>query len=327
MNYVPMTFGMVLSRFFELMRTKWRTLIGVSLSYGAIIIVVLLACMGPLFWRIFSLTQSGVEHPELSDFVWYLLPLAVLYPLMIILVVLYLPAVALVSLRANRNEPVSSGEAWGYAFSRFWRFLWLVIRQLLIIALPVFAGAAVLLGGVAGVIALATRGSEDKATAFAFMPLLFIVFYIPAACYTIWLGIRFILSSYAAVGEDLGAAKAMARSWQLTQNNFWRIFGSLLMVFLMMYAVQMVVGFFIYFFVIIGVIVGVAGHAEQNPVLLGVLIGLGVALYAVFITIIIAVQQSAIHGMLAILYDDLRKRLEPVTEPQPPVMPGALPTA
>jgi hypothetical protein len=326
MNYVPMTFGMVLSRFFELMRSKWRVLIGVNVSYGVTLIVTLLVCMGPLFWRIVTLTQGGVQHPEFSDLAWYLLPLVVLYPLMIVLMVLYLPAVALVSLRANRNEAVSFGEAWGYAFSRFWRFLWLGIRQALLIGLPVLAGAALLLGGVAGVIALVTRGSGDT-SAYAVLFPLGMLYYLVAAVYIIWLSIRFIFSSYAAVDEDLGAAKAMTRSWQLTQNNFWRILGSLIIVGLLLYAAQMVLMFVIYFIVGIGVVIGIAGHADQNPVLLSVLIGLGVLLYAVFIIIIVAVQQSAVHGMLAILYDDLCRRLEPGTEPQPPVYTGALPPA
>lgn len=40
MSYIPMTFGMILSRFFELARAKWRLLWSVSAIYLSVIIVL-----------------------------------------------------------------------------------------------------------------------------------------------------------------------------------------------------------------------------------------------------------------------------------------------
>lgn len=323
MSYSPMTFGLILSRFFELARTKWKLLLSVSMIYTAGLLVLIAAFAGPLAWRIYSLTQSGVEHPDFSQLAGSFWPLLLIYPLIIIWAVVYIPAVALVSLRANRNEPVTNAEAWGLGLRRFWRFLWLGIRQVLIIVLPILAGAAILIGGAAAIIALTTHNSSDSSAYLALIPLA-ILYYLAAICFGIWLGIRFSLSSFTAVAEDLGAARAMARSWQLTRNSFWRVFGSLFVVYLILYAVQIVFIFVLYLLVAIGAIIGVAGHAEQNHLLLGVLIGIGVFIYMVFMVVMISAQQASLHAVLAINYDDLRQRLEP--EAQLQAFPGAAPT-
>lgn len=319
MNYVPMTFGMVLSRFFEVVRTKWKLLMSVSAIYATGFMVLFAAFGGPFFWKMYTLTKAGVEHPDFAQLQGTFWPLMAVYPVFIVWAVLYIPAVTLASLRANRNEPVTLSEAWGLGVRLFWRFLWLGIRQGLVIVLPILLGAAIVIGGVAGVIALVTRGSGDNSAYVALIPL-GILYYLAAICFGIWLGLRFSMSSFAAVSEDLSAASAMARSWEITRNSFWRIFGSLVVVWLMLNAVQMVFMFVIYFLVAIGAIIGVAGHADQNPTLLAVLIGLGILVYMVFIILMVSAQQASFHAVLAINYDDLRKKLEPVIEPQPPVL-------
>ncbi len=319
-----MSFGEILSRFFELAKMKWRVLMGVSMVYAMGVAVLLAACVGPFIGRVITLARDGVKQPDFNQLAGTMLPMLALLPALLVLAALYLPAVALASLRANRNEPVRAGEAWAYGFAHFWRFLWLIIRQALIITLPALATAALVLGGAAASIAWSTQGGAGSPAYMALVPLA-ILLYLGIMAYGIWLAVRFSFAAFAAVDEEIGAARAMARSWLLTRNIFWRVFSALAVVYLILYAAQMLLAFALYFIVAIGVVVGIVGHADRNPALLGVLIAFGVALYLVFIVAMTAAMQAALQAMLAILYDDQRRKVDFFA--QPPMPTGVVPSA
>jgi glycerophosphoryl diester phosphodiesterase family protein len=55
-----------------------------------------------------------------------------------------------------------------------------------------------------------------------------ILFFIPP----IWLAIKFSMAFPAVIFERAGPFRAIGRSWRLTKNNWWRVFGTLVVVFL-----------------------------------------------------------------------------------------------
>ena len=121
-----------------------------------------------------------------------------------------------------------------------------------------------------------------------------------------WVGVKLALVPSVIVLEHAGIRTAMARSWRLTDNAYWRTFGVLLLV---------------------GVILNIAAQVVVQPVsLVGTILaavidptGTGAALTITIITTVVTLVLSLLIGaitavvqaaLVAVIYIDLRMRKE-----------------
>jgi hypothetical protein len=325
MSYTPKTFGMVLNRFFEILRGHWKMLIGVGLIPAAGLALFMVAIIGFIFWKFAP--QFGQASPNLDPtmVLWIFYIILPLYPVVIFVMSLYLAAIATATTRINRGEEVTIGSAWHQAFSHVGRYFWLIVRQIIVVVLPIFAVMTIIVGGAAGLIALLNRGHGDGSSFVLLFPLIFLC-YLGLMVYSIWMAVRFSFSFFASVSEDLTAAQAMARSWQLTRDAFWRIFGVMFVVYLMIYAAQMVVTFAIEFVVIIAVFGAIALGVTPQSTVFPFLVGIGAIVAIAFFALLYSVTYATLSTALSILYEDQRMRLTPSTDTAsipPPIYNGA----
>ncbi len=58
----------------------------------------------------------------------------------------------------------------------------------------------------------------------------------------IWIGVRWVVGVPALLAEGIGPLKGLGRSWTLTRGNWWRLFGTLLLVYLLQAAISTALG-------------------------------------------------------------------------------------
>ncbi|MBE1456607.1 MFS family permease [Nocardiopsis terrae] len=117
----------------------------------------------------------------------------------------------------------------------------------------------------------------------------------------LWIWIRLYYAMPLVVLERLGPGRAMARSWRLSQQNWWRTLGYWLLALLIVLVVNMVLA--MPFGFLAGVISTLGGDAVWAPVLAGVIT------YVVTV-LIYAITQPFLAGVNTLLYIDLRMRRE-----------------
>lgn len=123
----------------------------------------------------------------------------------------------------------------------------------------------------------------------AVMPLLF-----PLLLVNLWLFVRLCLIVPAAVAERTGPLRAISRSWNLTRDNWWRLFGTLVVLFLISLVIQFAIGF-VFGIIAAAVSLGEAAYA---------------ALWALTLIAMGAVVHPLTSAILAVAYYDSRVRNE-----------------
>ena len=58
----------------------------------------------------------------------------------------------------------------------------------------------------------------------------------------IWIGVRWVVGVPALLAEGIGPLKGLGRSWTLTRGNWWRLFGTLLLVYLLQAVISTALG-------------------------------------------------------------------------------------
>jgi hypothetical protein len=92
------------------------------------------------------------------------------------------------------------------------------------------------------------------------VPVLFLVLLVD-----VWLFVRLSLVVPAAVIERAGPLRAIGRSWNLTRDNWWRLFGTLVVLFLISLVIQLAIGF------VFGLVAGALAISETAFAVLWVL--------------------------------------------------------
>jgi len=129
------------------------------------------------------------------------------------------------------------------------------------------------------------------------LTLLFVLISPLAICLPVfvWLFVRWIVAIPALLAEDVGPIRALDRSWTLTRNHWWRLFGILVLIYLLTSVVSGALGVFS---------LPVAVAVPFIPPLVRGAIILTVE------TAASAVVQPALYLCLTLLYFDLRIRRE-----------------
>lgn len=119
----------------------------------------------------------------------------------------------------------------------------------------------------------------------------FILLFIPG----IWLSVKLCMAFPAVVFERAGPFKAIGRSWRLTKGNWWRIFGTLVVVFLIALVVN---------FALTAVLGGIAAGSDTIS-------EVAFAVLATLITLLTYVLTYPLWAaVMTVIYYDLRVRNE-----------------
>jgi hypothetical protein len=236
--------------------------------------------------------------------------------LMIVVYVLFEGAASSAALAANRGSSSSFSEAYGAAWNRLGRLIWLMVLRALCIAMPIMLVAGVL-GGATALAAFGGGANSHPGMAFMLVPLL-VLGYLGAMVYSVWMHLRLALAVPACLDKELTAWEALKRSDALTRGAKGRMFLVLLVVYAISYAVIMVlemVGF------MLGTVIALAGslmHFHLAQPWIGVGIGfLAVGLIGAFL-LYMTLSWASYAITFSVLYDDQRLRVEPAlpdTEP------------
>jgi Membrane domain of glycerophosphoryl diester phosphodiesterase len=111
----------------------------------------------------------------------------------------------------------------------------------------------------------------------------------------VWLVVRWIVAIPALLAEDVGPITALDRSWALTRNNWWRLFGILVLIYLLTSVVSGALGVFSF---PVAVVIPFIPAFVRGAIVLTVE------------TVASAVVQPALYLCVTLLYFDLRIRQE-----------------
>jgi hypothetical protein len=310
-----MTFGQTLDRTYRLMRAHLRLFLGIAAVPAGVMLVyvaaIFCALIPTILWQMKERTPGIGEVTGVSP--WFIGLVVVFYPILLAAYALYLPAAVFASTQADLGVKVTVKQAYSVSWSHFGRYLWLLILTALSIMLPV----AVLGALIAVVAALLGHGHFNPAASFFLIPLL-LLFYLLILIYSVVVMIRLAASIPACVEEGITAWAAIQRSVRLTQNSMGRIFLVMLVVYAIIYAGYMV-GMLV--LMALGALVGVAAmaaHVAVGSVAFVVLIGIAILVYLGMLLVYALLIYSAMTTALAVLYHDLRRRLDTAL-PAPPV--------
>jgi hypothetical protein len=129
------------------------------------------------------------------------------------------------------------------------------------------------------------------------LALLYVLISPLALCFPvfIWLFVRWVVAVPALLAEDIGPIRALDRSWTLTRDHWWRLFGILVLIYLLTSVVSGALGVFSF---PIAVAVPFIPPFVRGAIILTIE------------TVASAVVQPALYLCITLLYFDLRIRRE-----------------
>ena len=316
-THIALTFGQILDRTFKLGRANWKLFFAIAAVPSAAVFLVfaaMIGCMIPIVGPQIAAAQASAGQapaapPAFSPFLIAGMML-VTYPILLLVFVLYLPAASFAATQADRGVKVTVGKAYGLAFRRFWRYLWLMILPVFYVIVPLaVVGVILALGALlhSGLGGGAAGGGVNPAGMFFLIPFILLL-YVGLAVYGIWLALRFSVAFPASVMEGLTAWASLKRSVKLTKGAKGRIFLVLLVVYAIAYAVNLVL---IMIFLVVGAVgagIAILTHVAVGSSAFFILIGLAVLGYMLVMVACTMFAYSAYTTTLAVLYNDLRLR-------------------
>ena len=111
----------------------------------------------------------------------------------------------------------------------------------------------------------------------------------------IWISVKLSMAFPALVCEKAGPLKSIGRSWELTKDNWWRVFGTLVVVVILLFVITLALGG-----VLGAVLLSSDSISEFAFAVLTTLIGLLIA----------AITYPLIAAVVTVMYYDLRVRNE-----------------
>jgi hypothetical protein len=299
----PLTLGTLLGASFQVMRRNPRPTFGFALLLAGAVSVISVVAIGALGFILFSrpFQSSGDEQATImagsimgSFVLGFFVPIA----LGLVAFSILQGIIALEVARGTVGEKLKLGGLWRAAKGRVavlvgWSlllvaavFVFFLLVGLLVAGLTVGFGT----DGIGPSIAIA------------------VVAYLGFAVLAAWIGTKTAFVPSILIIERLTLGKAIARSWRLTHNSFWRTFGTILLVSVIVNFASSIVTTPVQF--IFGIFAGLltpTGGTQEDMVVLVVVFAAVLIVVTVVITAIgLIVQSSA----TALIYIDLRMRKE-----------------
>jgi hypothetical protein len=115
---------------------------------------------------------------------------------------------------AKSNRRTTARDLFKESLKYYWRLL----------VIPIILGvAAVVIAFLFGIVFIAIRQSDLSILYICMLPLICILFFA-----ILLLSVEVLFTYIAVVIEDWGVGEAMSRAWDILRNNFWPIFGALI---------------------------------------------------------------------------------------------------
>jgi hypothetical protein len=313
----PMTFGQILDRVLQLMRSNWPLFVRIALAPALGLIAyfgIIFAAFFPVLKLIMLHQTVGFSPMKMASLGTSLgLAYVVGILLMVVIYALYEPAGIYAALEANAGKRVTFRAAWAVSWNKAGRYVWLSILRAAIVMLPMLVFGA-LIAGTLGLSMAHGSGSMDPSLVAMIVPL-FMLLYLAWFVYTVLIMLRLVLAVPASVTEDLSAWRSLRRSNQLTHGAKGRIFLLGLLIYAIAYAVFLVVEVVIFFLGAMAALVGMMLHLALAP--WGYAgIGVGVVVFACAYLVWVAAAASAYCTLFAVVYHDQRLRLEGIAATQ-----------
>ena len=299
MTYAPMTFGQALDRVFRLLKAHWKLFLAIATVPAATYAIF----FGCFFAFVLVAVQpwSQPNPAKLIAHIGLLMTLMAIGELATLAAyALYQPAASYAALQADAGVSVSFRDAYARAWSRFGRYLWLLILKCLILMAPILVFAAI----VGGTLLVSQHGRVDPNAAFLLFPMIMVLYALSAA-YMIVAMIWMAFSYPVSIAEDLTAAASISRSVKLTKGARVKIFLLALVIYAICYAASLAIECVLV--VVIGVIVlaGIALHLAMNP---WGFVGIGIGAICFFVLFFFwtACFSAAYSSTFAVLYRNQR---------------------
>lgn len=180
---------------------------------------------------------------------------AMLFPLLLILLVgllqgfiaqpIMFGAVVWTTAQHMQGNPISIRTAYDYGSSRMFSMIGVtLLMTLLVFAVLVvpmlLVGCGIFLLGSSFASAMESSGDSSVWAVLLIVLVVGVLFLLIMAVW-VFLGMRFLFTAQAVVLEGTGPIGAFKRSWGLTRDSFWRVFGITLLVGLLITLVSVVV--------------------------------------------------------------------------------------
>ncbi len=293
----PLSLGEILDGAFQSARRNGKAMFGSALlvqAFSAVLTVVLLAVFFSRRVSFLSLVDGTASESQIASFAVSAGATVLIAVLLQTLAQMILQGVLVVPVsRAVLNRTTTFKQMWSLARRRIGSLIGLSLLYMLgsgvVIAVVVlFAVLLVTTLGVGGV-------------------LLTIVPVLAMIAGFVWIGTKLLVAPASMIVENLGIFPAIARSWRLTSNNWWRIFGIWIVVILVVGAITGGISTAVSFVIgIVGMLINASPTDEQ--LILQAVVGQAVSL--IVTSVIGAVALAFESGVLALIYVDLRMRTE-----------------
>jgi hypothetical protein len=303
----PKTFGQILDRTFRLMRANFKTLVGIA-AIPSILMMLTIAVLELIIWfpMIRQFPQQPTPETMLRNFTpSFIIPVIVVVSLLCLAIFsMYLAAASYASVQADSGVKVSLREAYGLAWRRGGRHLWLLVLCYLYAFLPLL----LMEGFVLLVVSIfAHGGAKGNAAVYLLIPLA-VLFYIVALVYGILMGLRLSLAYSICTAENLPAHAAIKRSFELTRGAKGRIFLVILVIYAALYAAMLALELVAFLLGAVGVVVMMVLHAHVTAPWSYIGLGaIGIIVFA-FLVLFISLTYATLIAALAVLYHDQRLR-------------------
>lgn len=299
----PLDLGTLLGASFRVMRRNPRPTLGAALAIQGVSIIVLFGLVGWATWAAFGrINASGSSNlATVTAGSYGLIVVAALVPGLLVVAAsaLLQGVIAFEVSRGTLGEKPKFRQHWQHAKGRLmaligWTFLLSAILSVGIVVLVIIITLAVV---------IATVG-QQIAVGITFG----IVLSLGIVALLAWLLTKLALVPSIILIERASVGAAVSRSWFLSRQNFWRVFGILLLVNAIISAISQVITFPLTFIapLVIGLIVPNNPEASSSPVVLIVFGVLSTVISVIAGSILSVIQTSAI----SLLYLDLRMRRE-----------------
>lgn len=298
----PLEFGTILGASFQVLRRNPRPTFGVALliQAGAFLVSLLLGGAFAFFVtsRIFSATAED-ESTIVAGTVGLGIVTALVTVFLFLLGSALLQGIIVVEVaRGTVGEKLPLRKLFGFARGRIWALVgWAaIVGGAMLVALAVVAGLIALL-----VVFLGMVG--------AVLGVLFgILAGLGLVVLGVWLGTKLSLVPSALVLEKISLRRAVGRSWHLTKDHFWRVFGiQLLVSMILSFASSIVTVPLTLVFSILLSLVN-PNNADSTTALVWAIIAY---IAQVLITVVIgSITAIVVTATSSLLYLDLRMRKE-----------------
>ncbi|MFZ1086162.1 MAG: hypothetical protein WAN35_14455, partial [Terracidiphilus sp.] len=226
----PQSLGEILDRTVQLYRSRFLVFLGISLAPAAAALVLAFAVgLVAAWWSWFGARSISVEAGYVLLALFWLAVTLLALPLLLGAGALSEAAMSHAVSRvflgeATPDEPMTIRGAYKSVWRRGWRSVGLYLLQALIIGVAPWIAWTVLVFVFAFAATAAAKAGMGNTDSGAVVAVAMLVLMGLLAAYVIWMLVQLSLAFPASVAEQIGAGRALKRSWGLVKGSKGRIF-------------------------------------------------------------------------------------------------------